>query len=126
MNNFKIHVKHVYQENYKGIMCFLADDQYCDDDIRNETHRTKSLCWIGFPDKLMKMINRYQNVNLIISAEIVRFKRDFEERMLDLLLVGTPMQIKEMEEEIENFIYITITDLTDQWPLQPQQFPDTN
>ena len=126
MNNFKIHVKHVYQEKYKGIMCFLADDQYCDDEIRDGAHRTKSICWIGFPDKLMKMIDRYQNVNLIINAEIVRFKRDFEERILDLHLLGTPMQIKEMEEEIEEFIYITITDLVDQRPLQARQFPDTN
>ncbi|SEB18414.1 hypothetical protein [Pedobacter hartonius] len=113
MEKYRLIVKPVYRKKFTGIMCFLADQAYTDDDIRSGKNRTTALCWVAYKDDIERMMNKYQNINVIITAELLRWQLEYKGVIDELTPLTSSGQLGEMITTMENFIRNTISDLYD-------------
>lgn len=109
MEELQIKVHRVQRQKHEGIMCFLVDSKYTDDDFKIKKHRTEALCWLVFPQKMDAVVQQYKNLNMIIDLEIIRFKKDYAPRVKELLTISTPETIQKMVTIVEDFIRETIS-----------------
>ncbi|HEY0174734.1 MAG TPA: hypothetical protein VGC08_00050 [Pedobacter sp.] len=94
-------------------MCFFIDPGYRENDLGNQAHRTKALCWIGFHESLKRLILLTGNINECIAEEIKKFHTDYEDVMIELAQIGGPQEVALMIREVEEFIRETISNTYD-------------
>lgn len=113
MEEYTITVKHIKKPTLRGILCFLADAQFSHKDLKNEIHRTKTMCWIGQQEILEKEIMEAGNVQNVINNEISQFRKDFSEVVQEMYMVGRYSQVQEMLTLVEDFISGSIENMYD-------------
>jgi hypothetical protein len=113
MDKYRVVIKPVYRKKFTGIMCFLADSAYTDEDIESGKNRTKALCWVGYKDDIAKLVNQYQNINVIITAQLLKWKLESQAVLDELEKVVPKEQFNTMVATVENFIKNTIANLYD-------------
>lgn len=113
MNKYRVVVKPVYRKKFTGIMCFLADSAYTDEDIESGKHRSKALCWVVHKEDIEKLISQYQNINAIVAAQLLKWKLESKAILDELTQVASPEQLNTIVSTMENFIKNTIINLYD-------------
>jgi len=113
MDKYRVVIKPVYRKKFTGIMCFLADAAYTDEDIESGKNRSKALCWVAHKEDIEKLVNQYQNINVIVTAQLIKWKLESQNILEELQAVVPRQQLDVMVATMENFIKNTISNLYD-------------
>ena len=108
-----IRVEYINRSKYKGILCFLANEDYQQGDLKKKKNCSNALSWLIFPEKMDYIVSKSKNIELVCDLEVIRFKTKFKERVKDLLVIIHPDRVQQMVDIVEQFIRNTIKEKYD-------------
>jgi len=113
MSGYAIRTKKTIKPMLNMILVYLADDDYQENTLEGEKHRSDSLCWIGRTDELKSEIVQAKDLDRLIDKQIKDFNAERCHTIVALYELYHHDLVAAMRDKVYAFIketYLRIAD----------------
>ncbi len=113
MEKHLIKTKLIERKTVKGILMFLADSLYVVDTSDSEKHKTETLCYLGFFNKIEDDIRNCNNIEQVIKNHLAAWRSDSDNLIQELKKNESRAHVEYMVTSVEKFMIETILERYD-------------